>query len=240
MAEHASAAARGVDRVQRSGSAVLRGFERAEVHAYRAGELELALYEGSKRAFDVILCLLILPFALPILLLCAIAIRLDSDGDAFFLQDRTGRNGRRFRMLKLRTMVADAESLKSTLSHLNQQSYPDFKIVRDPRLTRVGAFLRKSSLDELPQLINVLRGEMSLVGPRPTSFSAATYSLWHTARLEVAPGVTGLWQVSGRHELDFDDRLRLDIFYVRNRCTAFDLWILARTLPAVLSRRGAC
>ena len=112
-------------------------------------------------------------------------------------QLRTGKGGRRFRMYKLRTMVRNAEELKAQLMHLNELTYPDFKITNDPRVTRVGWFLRKTSLDELPQLFNVIRGDMSLVGPRPTSFSAGTYSLWHTARLEVKPGLTGLWQISG-------------------------------------------
>ena len=118
-------------------------------------------------------------------------------------------------------------------------SYPDFKMADDPRITRVGRFLRRTSLDELPQLINVLLGQMSLVGPRPTSFGADTYSLWHTARLEVDPGLSGLWQVSGRNELDFDERLRLDIAYLRNRCLWLDAQILFRTIGSVITGRGA-
>jgi lipopolysaccharide/colanic/teichoic acid biosynthesis glycosyltransferase len=220
----------------------------------RAGALELALpvelrathrslgdlaYERAKRALDVVVCLALLPAALAILALCALAIRLDTPGPVFFFQQRTGQGGRRFRMWKLRTMRRDAEQLKQQYMHLNVLSYPDFKIVNDPRITRVGRFLRKTSLDELPQLFNVLLGEMSLVGPRPTSFSADTYRLWHTARLEVKPGITGLWQVSGRNELDFDDRLRLDIAYIRQRSFRLDLTILVQTVGAVLSRRGA-
>jgi lipopolysaccharide/colanic/teichoic acid biosynthesis glycosyltransferase len=142
-------------------------------------------------------------------------------------------------MYKLRTMVENAEELKAMYAHLNELSFPDFKISNDPRITRVGRLLRKMSLDELPQLYNVLCGDMSLVGPRPTSFSSSTYSLWHTARLEVQPGVTGLWQVSGRNELDFDERLRLDIAYVRNQSLWLDVLILFRTIGCVLSGRGA-
>ncbi len=196
-------------------------------------------YQRAKRLTDLVVCMAIMPFVLLVLAICAIAIRLDSPGPAFFSQKRTGKDGRRFRMFKLRTMVKDAEELKAKYMHMNELTHPDFKITNDPRVTLVGRFLRKTSLDELPQILNVLVGDMSLVGPRPTSFSARTYSLWHTARLEVKPGITGLWQVSGRNELDFDDRLRLDIAYTRNRCFLLDLQILIRTLRAVVSGRGA-
>jgi lipopolysaccharide/colanic/teichoic acid biosynthesis glycosyltransferase len=196
-------------------------------------------YRRAKRCLDVSICVALLPIVVPILLLCVLAIRLDSPGPAFFAQLRTGKGGRRFRMWKLRTMVQDADRLKAKYAHLNELSYPDFKISNDPRITRVGRVLRKTSLDELPQIVNVLSGEMSLVGPRPTSFSAATYRLWHTARLEVKPGITGLWQVSGRNELDFDDRLRLDVAYIRNRSFGLDLAILIRTIGSVVSGRGA-
>ncbi len=181
---------------------------------------------------------MLLPPGLVVVGFCICAIWLDSPGSAWLAQERTGRGGRRFRMFKLRTMVHNANELKAKYIHLNEHSYPDFKITNDPRLTRCGRILRKLSLDELPQLINVLRGEMTLVGPRPTSFSANTYRLWQTARLEVTPGITGLWQVTGR-DLDFDDRLRLDIAYIRNRCLWLDLRILARTITAVIATRGA-
>lgn len=196
-------------------------------------------YLRLKRALDIVCSLVALPFVVPILILCIVAIRLDSRGPAWFTQLRTGRGGRRFRMYKLRTMVENAEQLKKELAPLNELTFPDFKIKNDPRITRVGRFLRRTSLDELPQIFNVLRGEMSLVGPRPTSFDASTYSLWHTARLEVEPGLTGLWQVSGRNELDFDERLRLDIAYIRNRSFSLDLLILLRTVTCVISGRGA-
>lgn len=196
-------------------------------------------YRATTRFLDVLLSLLVLPILVPVLALCALAIRLETPGAPFFQQQRTGRHGRRFGMYKLRTMVQNAGELKAKYAHLNELSWPDFKIKDDPRVTRVGAFLRRTSLDELPQIFNVLAGDMSLVGPRPTSFAADTYSLWHTARLEVKPGLTGLWQVSGRSELQFDERLRLDIAYIRSRCLTMDLIILLRTVGAVFSGRGA-
>jgi lipopolysaccharide/colanic/teichoic acid biosynthesis glycosyltransferase len=192
-----------------------------------------------KRAFDLAVCLWLLPIVLPLLLLCALAVRIDSPGPALIAQERTGRDGRRFRMLKFRTMVQNAEELKAGLSHLNVLPPPDFKIPNDPRITGVGKVLRETSLDELPQLFNVLRGDMSLVGPRPTSFAPATYSLWHTHRLEVTPGITGLWQIKGRNLTTFDERLRLDIEYIEHRSFLFDLKILLLTVPVVFRRSGA-
>jgi lipopolysaccharide/colanic/teichoic acid biosynthesis glycosyltransferase len=196
-------------------------------------------YEWCKRAIDIVVSLAVLPFALPIIALCMIWVKLDSDGPALMRQLRTGKGGRRFAMLKLRTMVKNAHELREKYAHLNECSYPDFKITNDPRMTRCGRMLRKLSLDELPQLLNVLKGDMTLVGPRPTSFGPETYRLWHTARLEVKPGLTGLWQVSGRADVDFDDRLRLDIAYIRNRGMWLDIQILFRTIGAVISRKGA-
>jgi lipopolysaccharide/colanic/teichoic acid biosynthesis glycosyltransferase len=196
-------------------------------------------YLWAKRVFDVLLCVLLLPIVVPVLLICALAVRLDTPGPVVFMQDRTGRHGRRFRMFKFRTMVQNAEELKAKLQHLNILPPPDFKIPDDPRITRVGRFLRKTSLDELPQIINVLRGEMSLVGPRPTSFAANTYDLWHTYRLEVMPGITGLWQVKGRGSTTFDERLRLDIEYIRSMSLRLDLKIIAMTVGSVFGRAGA-
>jgi lipopolysaccharide/colanic/teichoic acid biosynthesis glycosyltransferase len=196
-------------------------------------------YEHAKRLFDLALCLLVLPIALVVLGSCALAVLLYDGRPIFFFQDRTGRGGRRFRMIKFRTMVKNATELKAELASLNCLSGPDFKIANDPRITRLGAFLRKTSLDEVPQILNVLRGDMSLVGPRPTSFAADTYDLWHTERLEVLPGITGLWQVSGRSDVDFDDRVRLDIEYLEKRSFGFDLVILFRTLAALVQQRGA-
>ena len=196
-------------------------------------------YERVKRALDVVLCVLALPAVLVVIGFCVVLIRLDSRGPAFFVQSRTGKGGKRFRMYKMRTMFRDADQLKAKYMHLNELAWPDFKITNDPRMTRAGRFLRKTSLDELPQLFNVLKGDMSLVGPRPTSFSSSTYSLWHTARLEAKPGLTGLWQVSGRNELQFNDRVRLDIAYQRNRCLWLDVQIILRTVVCIFTQRGA-
>jgi lipopolysaccharide/colanic/teichoic acid biosynthesis glycosyltransferase len=196
-------------------------------------------YLVGKRAFDLAICLLLLPVALVLSLACAIAILMDSPGPIFIAQDRTGRDGNRFRMYKFRTMVPNAEELKPSLAHLSIVPPPDFKIIDDPRITRVGRILRKTSLDEIPQLINVLRGEMSLVGPRPTSFAPSTYSLWHTYRLEVMPGMTGLWQIRGRNGMTLDERLRLDIAYIEHWSLALDLKILLKTIPAVFRGSGA-
>ena len=195
-------------------------------------------YLALKRAIDLGLCVLLAPVLVPVMALCAVAVRLDSRGPVLFRQERTGRHGRRFPMYKFRTMMRNAEELKTQLAHLNVLPPPDFKIPNDPRITSVGRFLRKTSLDELPQILNVVRGDMSLVGPRPTSFASSTYSLWHTERLEVPPGITGLWQVHGRNSTTFDERLRLDIDYIRNMSLALDFKILMRTVVAVVRRSG--
>jgi lipopolysaccharide/colanic/teichoic acid biosynthesis glycosyltransferase len=197
------------------------------------------LYRRAKRIFDLAVCLALLPFVLPVLGLCALLIWLEDPGSVFFTQLRTGKGGMRFKMYKLRTMVKNAEELKQKYAHLNELTWPDFKITNDPRVTRVGKFLRKTSLDELPQIFNVLKGDMSLVGPRPTSFDASTYALWHTERLEVLPGLTGLWQVSGRSNLDFDERLRLDIEYIERQSFWLDIEILLRTAIAIFTQHGA-
>lgn len=161
--------------------------------ANRAVKRHAPVYELSKRLIDCALASLLIWIAAPTILICAILIKLDSPGPVFFFQDRTGKGGRRFRLCKLRTMVVDADELKEKLQKFNKLSYPDFKMENDPRITRVGNFLRKTSLDELPNLFNIFAGNMSFVGPRPTSFAAETYKTWQTARLSVLPGITGLW-----------------------------------------------
>jgi lipopolysaccharide/colanic/teichoic acid biosynthesis glycosyltransferase len=196
-------------------------------------------YLLAKRVLDIAVSTTALLVAAPVLLLCALAIRLESPGPVMFSQKRTGRAGRRFPMWKFRTMVANAEELKAELAHLNVLPPPDFKIPNDPRITRVGRFLRATSLDELPQLFNVLRGDMSIVGPRPTSFPASSYELWHTQRLDVAPGMTGLWQLEGRNATTFDERLRLDVQYIRHMSLGQDLRLMVRTVGAVVRRDGA-
>ena len=193
-----------------------------------------------KRVLDFSLVVLSLPFWLPLNGIISLIIRVTSPGaPVIFTQLRTGKGGRRFNMYKFRTMVPNAEELKAKYAHLNELQWPDFKITNDPRITTVGNFLRKTSLDELPQLFNVLRGEMSLVGPRPTSFGPETYKLWHTHRLDVMPGLTGLWQIFGRAQLEFDDRLRLDIAYIERAGLWLDINILIQTVLAVFQRRGA-
>lgn len=198
-----------------------------------------AWYPAAKRAVDVLVVVALLPILAPVFAAIALWVWLESPGPVLFSQYRTGRHGHRFRMYKFRTMVADAEARKAELAHLNELPWPDFKITDDPRVTRAGRFLRKTSLDELPQLLNVLKGDMSLVGPRPTSFSANTYDLWHTERLEVRPGLTGMWQVLGRNDTTFDERLRLDIAYVRQLSPSLDAWIIAQTVREVVRGGGA-
>jgi lipopolysaccharide/colanic/teichoic acid biosynthesis glycosyltransferase len=193
----------------------------------------------AKRAFDLLFSALTAPVWLPALALVALVIKCsDWRAPVMFPQMRTGRGGIRFRMYKFRTMVPNAEDLKEKYAHLNELEWPDFKIESDPRITRLGRFLRKSSLDELPQVLNVLRGEMSWVGPRPTSFPADSYDIWQTARLDVVPGVTGLWQVAGRGRTEFDERLRLDMEYIDRRSLWFDLKILWMTVGEVFRPRG--
>ncbi|HVA64242.1 MAG TPA: sugar transferase [Terriglobales bacterium] len=192
-----------------------------------------------KRALDWGMCLLLGPPAAVVVGLAALAVRCESPGSPFFTQPRVGANGKSYRMWKLRTMVAGAQAMEKDLQHLNELPWPDFKISRDPRVTRVGRLLRRTSLDELPQIWNVLRGEMSWVGPRPTSFGLERYQLWHTERLALPPGITGLWQIRERAQCDFDRRLRLDLAYVRGWRLRLDLAILAATVGAVLSGRGA-
>jgi lipopolysaccharide/colanic/teichoic acid biosynthesis glycosyltransferase len=198
-------------------------------------------YLVAKRMMDLGLILLALPLIAPIIVLCALLIKLESpDGPIFFVQERTGKGGHRFNMYKFRTMVANAEELKKDLMYLNELQWPDFKITNDPRVTWIGHILRKTSLDELPQIINVLIGNMSLVGPRPTSFAPETYTLWQTERLDVKPGITGLWQILGRGEMEFVDRVYLDILYIERCSLWLDFQILVRTVLTVLKQRGAC
>lgn len=197
-------------------------------------------YVFAKRIMDLALILLAMPILLPVFLAISLIIKIESpDGPVIFAQNRTGKGGKRFKMYKFRSMVPNAEELKKELAHLNELKWPDFKITNDPRVTRIGNLLRRTSLDELPQLINVIMGDMSLVGPRPTSFAPDTYDLWQTVRLEVTPGLTGLWQIMGRAETEFYERLRLDIMYIKHRSLWLDVQILFRTVLAVIAQRGA-
>ena len=195
-----------------------------------------------KRAIDLVASALGLLALTPLLAGIALAIRLDSPGPIFFRQRRHGRGGTEFEIVKFRTMVADAERQRMAMAHLNEMegAGPLFKMANDPRVTRVGAFLRKTSLDELPQLWNVLRGEMSLVGPRPfVIHESEQITGWAGRRLDTTPGITGLWQVLGRNDIPFDEMVKLDYVYVTNWSLWWDIKILLRTIPTVLGRKGA-
>ncbi|HVS32858.1 MAG TPA: sugar transferase [Thermoanaerobaculia bacterium] len=195
---------------------------------------------AAKRLLDVSVSMLLLLLAAPIILFAALAIRLSSPGSVFFKQERIGLNGRIFTLYKFRTMIADAHQRRAELNHLNEMTGPVFKSKVDPRVTPVGRFLRRFSLDELPQLWNVLRGDMSLVGPRPPiPEEVEAYHRWHRRRLSMKPGLTCLWQVSGRNNVDFERWMKLDLQYIDNWSPSLDFKILLRTIPAVLSGRGA-
>jgi lipopolysaccharide/colanic/teichoic acid biosynthesis glycosyltransferase len=176
----------------------------------------------------------------PILLATYIIIKVTDPGPAFFVQPRMGRGGKPFGMYKFRSMVMNAEELKAKLMEQNERDGPAFKMTNDPRITPIGRFIRKWSIDELPQLYNVLRGDMSLVGPRPLPVTE-DYQMgqWHVMRREVLPGMTCLWQIADRDKIEFDDWIRLDIQYIRNQSLWLDIKIMLMTVPAVLTNRGA-
>jgi exopolysaccharide biosynthesis polyprenyl glycosylphosphotransferase len=193
-----------------------------------------------KRGFDLLVSLLVVVIGLPVWIAIALAIKLSSRGPVFFRDRRVGLNEREFDMIKFRTMRAGASELQPGLEASNEAEGALFKLREDPRVTRVGAFLRRFSLDEVPQVLNVLRGEMSLVGPRPLPLR--DYKLledWHRKRYLVLPGMTGLWQIAGRSDLSFDDLVRLDFYYLENWSIWLDISILLRTIPAVIAGRGA-
>jgi exopolysaccharide biosynthesis polyprenyl glycosylphosphotransferase len=198
------------------------------------------LSRTTKRTMDLVLTSIAVPLMLPVLAVIAVAIKLDSEGPVFFRQPRMGRNGKVFRIYKFRTMIPEAEARRSELLHLNEVSGPLFKLKEDPRITRIGSFLRRTSLDELPQLLNVLRGEMSLVGPRPfVTYEADGIDGWARRRLDLTPGITGAWQVMGRNDMPFEEMVKLDYLYVTNWSLAWDIRLLLRTIPSVLRRKGA-
>jgi len=193
-----------------------------------------------KRTFDVVLSTLFALLISPLLLAVAIGIKLDTPGPIFYSQERVGRNGKTFRCYKFRSMVVNADAMVDALADRNEASGPLFKLRDDPRITRLGRLIRRYSIDELPQLWNVMRGEMSIVGPRPNlPEEVAQYQEWHRKRLLVSPGITGLWQVSGRSDLTFDEMVLLDVYYVENWNLLLDINILLRSIPAVLRARGA-
>ncbi|HUJ25938.1 MAG TPA: sugar transferase [Myxococcales bacterium] len=224
-------------------------FERAhlaESHGIVDGYLHYLCTSGKqyqrsvKRLIDIAASAAALWLLLPLFAVVAASIRLTSRGPVFFKQERVGRYGRHFSLLKFRSMVLDAESLRETLAKSNELSGPVFKMKRDPRVTAVGRFIRKYSIDELPQLINVLRGDMSLVGPRPPlPAEVEKYEAWQRRRLSVRPGLTCIWQVSGRNQISFEEWMYLDMQYIDQWSLALDLSLIVRTLPIVLTGRGA-
>ena len=197
-------------------------------------------YERAKRGVDLVLsCVFLLALA-PVMLIVAVLVKLTSRGPVIFRQERAGQDGRPFTMYKFRSMANGAEDDRPLLARRNETNGPVFKIARDPRLTRIGRFLRRSSLDELPQLVNVLKGEMSLVGPRPLWVPEARQAIGAARlRTSVKPGLTCLWQISGRSELSYEKWVLLDLYYIRHRSMLLDLAILIQTIPAVLSGHGA-
>ena len=196
--------------------------------------------KAGKRILDIAAAILGLVLLSPVIAVLALIVRATSRGPVFYRSTRIGRGGHPFTFYKLRSMVKDADLKRQHLSHLNEADGPVFKIARDPRITPIGRFMRTTSLDEIPQFWNVLRGDMSLVGPRPPiPEEVAQYEPWQLGRLDVRPGLTCLWQISGRSCIGFQEWMRLDLEYIRHRSFMLDLKILLRTLPAVLSREGA-
>ena len=201
---------------------------------------ESRAYIALKRVTDFMVALFLLALFLPIIPIVTILIKLDSHGPILFKQKRIGKNGKEFNFYKFRSMVTGAETVIGALRPLSGVDGPVFKIKDDPRITHVGRFLRRSSLDELPQLINVLRGDMSIVGPRPNLPSEVSqYLPWQKRRLDVTPGITCFWQIAGRSHIGFQEWMRLDLEYVRKRSYITDLKIMLKTVPAVIARKGA-
>ncbi|MCM3748269.1 sugar transferase [Paenibacillus pasadenensis] len=206
-----------------------------------AQERQLVLYEGMKRAMDIVCSLIGLVLLSPVFVMIGLLIKLeDPKGSVFFYQTRVGKDGKLFRMYKFRSMVSNAEEKLKELLAQNEVQGAMFKMRDDPRVTRVGRFIRKTSIDELPQLVNVLQGSMSLVGPRPPlPREVAEYTPYDRQRLDVTPGCTGLWQVSGRSNLSFEQMVELDLSYVRNRSIFMDVRILLRTVRVLLGSKDA-
>lgn len=192
-----------------------------------------------KRVMDLSIIILASPFWLPIFGLISLLIFLNAPtAKIIYTNKRAGRGGKPFLFYKFRTMVPNADALKEKYMHLNELEWPDFKITNDPRVTRIGKILRKTSMDELPQLFNVIKGDMSLVGPRPTDFGADAYNLWHTQRLDILPGMTGLWQITARGSVNMDERTRMDIAYIEHACISLDIYILFKTATTILKPSG--
>ena len=197
-------------------------------------------YKFFKRVIDVVCSLVGLLVLSPVLIVISILIKLESDGPIIFSQDRIGYKGEKFKMYKFRSMVVNAEELKKKLAEQNEMSGPMFKMKNDPRVTKVGKFIRKTSIDELPQLINILKGEMSLVGPRPSlPKEVKEFEPWMMERLEVKPGLTCYWQVSGRNDIDFEDWMKLDIKYIRERSFLLDIKLIFKTFFVLFGDESA-
>ena len=202
--------------------------------------MEFSLYEIIKRLIDIICSFLGLLVLSPLFIIIAIIIKTTSKGTVFFSQKRVGKNGKEFEMYKFRSMVVNAEELKEKLAAQNEMSGPMFKMKDDPRVTKVGKFIRKTSIDELPQLWNVLKGDMSLVGPRPSlPKEVAQFEDWMHKRLEVKPGLTCYWQVSGRNNIDFEEWMKLDIKYVDERSTWIDIKLIFKTVGVLFGDKNA-
>lgn len=198
------------------------------------------LYEVIKRIIDIVASFTGLILLSPLILIVSILIKLESKGEVIFKQKRVGLNGKEFYMYKFRSMVINAEELKEQLESQNEMSGPMFKIKDDPRITKVGKFIRKTSIDELPQLINVIKGDMSLVGPRPSlPKEVKKFEQWMMERLEVKPGLTCIWQISGRNNIDFEDWMKLDIKYVRERSFKLDMKLILKTVLVLLGDKNA-
>lgn len=197
-------------------------------------------YQVVKRVLDLSVVLFSLPIWIPVIVFVSIAIKFSEPHlPVFYKGLRTGKGGNRFFIYKFRTMVPNADELKEQLQSMNELAWPDFKIQDDPRVTTLGRMIRSYSIDEIPQLFNVIKGDMSMVGPRPTFIKTRDFELWQTKRLDVKPGITGLWQIAGRGSSLFDTRTRLDITYIEKRCLWLDTQILFRTIKAVISQKGS-
>ena len=198
------------------------------------------LYEVIKRIIDIVASFTGLILLSPLILIVSMLIKLESKGEVIFKQKRVGLNGKKFYMYKFRSMVINAEELKKQLESQNEMSGPMFKIKDDPRITKVGKFIRKTSIDELPQLINVIKGDMSLVGPRPSlPKEVKKFEQWMMERLEVKPGLTCIWQISGRNNIDFEDWMKLDIKYVRERSFKLDIKLILKTVLVLFGDKNA-
>jgi exopolysaccharide biosynthesis polyprenyl glycosylphosphotransferase len=230
-------AARAADRI---GLAALAQAGAADARRIELPPADTLYLRYGKRALDVAGALIALVATAPLMLVMAVIIKLESRGPVLYKSQRVGRGGRPFTFYKLRSMQVGAEARRAAFAHLNECDGPVFKISNDPRVTRVGRFMRRTSIDEIPQFLNVLKGEMSMVGPRPPiPGEVAHYEPWQLKRLSVRPGLTCLWQISGRSRIGFDEWMRLDLQYIRRQSFWMDLKILLRTIPAVLSRDGA-